>query len=90
MVLGGEHHGLGAGRMGGGGPLIGVEGGGIEDGGGGLPVAPFAIGERIRPEMDEDGEGAALPGELGGRGKRRNRLNGRWNGDIHDLLSYDL
>jgi hypothetical protein len=85
VVLGGEHHGLRARRPGGGGPLVGVEGGGVEDGRGRLAVAPFAVGEGVRAEMDEDREGAILPGELGGGGRRGEGREGAWNGDVHGL-----
>ena len=68
MVLGDEHDVLRAGIANGLHPLVGIEAGGVESGGAGGAVAPFAIEEGVGGEVNDDAELEVLPGGLiGGR-----------------------
>ena len=55
-------------------PLPGVEGGRVEELGILRPLAPFAVGEGVHPEMGEGDELAGLPGRLARRGHDRGGL----------------
>ena len=71
MVLGGQDEEPDPGLLEDGGPLPGVEVGGIEPPWILLAVAPFAVGEGVHAEMGERDELVPLPGELlrGGNGE---------------------
>ena len=67
---------------------VGIEGGGIEDVGILIAVAPFLVGERVDGEVEEGGEFERVPRELtgaghgaiGGRGSRSGLRDGGGSG----------
>ena len=63
VVLAGEDEQLHAGLLAGRGPLVGVEGRGIEELRVFLALAPLAVGEGVHAEVGEAGELQLLPGE---------------------------
>jgi len=63
-MLGGQDQRAGASGLGRAGPLTRVEPRRVEQRRVLVPVAPFAVGERIDAEMEEQGQLVALPGEL--------------------------
>src|SRR5260370_28323227 len=76
MMLGDEDGVLCAGCFGGFHPLVGVDVGGMEDGGIGGAVAPLAVQESVGSEVDDDADLEVLPLDL------------RWAWlDVHEVLA---
>ena len=89
-MLGGQNQQLDAGLLEHGGPLAGVEVGGVEEAGILRALAPLAVGKGVNAEMRKRNDLVALPGELLRAGNRQGGTRRFFLQALHDLLPVDV